>query len=293
MTRASKAAAVFVFTFGLTGCPHQPSSLFPTVDDALARMHAGFDCTVGLQGEAKVDLVTKRGRVKGDVFLFAINPQAVRFDVVSPFGATIFTLTSDGKDFKLADLEQKTFFYGPATACNLARFTQVPVPGHALVSLLRGEAPVLVHEKDATQIAWDGDHYKLTINSKHQATEEIHLEVHPDDFAKPWQQQRVRVAHVRVAQGGSDIYLADLDDHEPTKTAPPRVDEDGMEEPIPPSGPACTAEYPKTIRFKVSETRDDVVFQYKEAKWNPPLLPETFTQPVPGGMRKQLVTCKD
>ncbi len=275
------------------GCGRTPASLFPTAGDALGRMHAGYACSVGLQGEAKVDLVTKRGRVKGDVFLFAINPQAVRFDVVSPFGATIFTLTSDGKDFKLADLEQKTFFYGPATACNLARFTQVPVPGHALVSLLRGEAPVLVHDKSATKISWVKDHYELTIPSKNDATEEIHMELHPDDFDKPWEKQRVRVTHVRVSQGGNDLYLADLDDYEPAETAPPRTDEDGLDDPIPPSGPACNAEYPKTIRFKVSETSDDVLFQYKDAKWNPPLLGETFTQPVPGGMRRQLVTCKD
>ncbi|MBL9023352.1 MAG: hypothetical protein JNL21_14225 [Myxococcales bacterium] len=293
MTLRGKQPVGLALCLALAGCTQTPDSLFPTADDALARMHAGYACSVGVQGEAKVDLVTKKGRVKGDVFLFAINPQAVRFDVVSPFGATIFTLTSDGKDFKLADLEQKTFFYGPATACNLARFTQVPVPGHALVSLLRGEAPVLVHDRAAPQIAWDGDHYKLTIPSKNEASEEIHLQVHPDDFHKPWQKQRVRVSHVRVAQGGEDLYLADLSGHEPTKTAPARVDEDGMDEPVPPSGPACEAEYPKKIRFRVSETRDDVVFEYKEAKWNPPLLPETFTQPVPGGMRKQLVTCKD
>ncbi len=277
------------------GCGNPPPSQFPTADDALDRMHAQYSCVNGIQGEAKVDLVTKRGRVKGDVYLFAVNPEAVRFDVVSPFGATIFTLTSDGKDFKMADLEQKTFFYGPATACNLARFTQVPVPGHALVSLLRGEAPVLVHKNGAgsADIKWDGSHYKIVINSTRAAEEEIHLAVHPDDFEKPWKEQRVRLKRVRVAQGGRDLYISDLSDYEAGQTAPPRVDEDGLEAPIPPSGPACSAEYPKTIRFKVEETRDDVLFNYKEAKWNPPLLGETFTQPVPGGMRKQLVTCKD
>ena len=52
-----------------------------------------------------------------------------------------------------------------------------------------------------------------------------------------------------VAQGGRDLYISDLSDYEAGKTAPPRVDEDGLEPPIPPSGPACDAEYPKTIRF--------------------------------------------
>lgn len=287
--------AVLAGALALSACNvPPPASQFPDADAALGRLHECYACSLGVQGTAKVDVVTTRGRVKGDVYLFAITPESVRFDVVSPFGATIYTLTADGRDFKLADQEQKTFFYGPATACNLARFTQVPVPGHALVALLRGEAPVLVHTPEQAGITWDGDgYYVISLTSKHEATEEIRLAVHPDDFDKPWSQQRVRVRRVRVAQGGADLYVADLDDHASTETAPPRVDEDGIDDPIPPSGPACSAEVPGTIRFRVSETADDVLFDYSEAKWNPPLLPDTFTQPVPGGMRRQLVTCQD
>lgn len=273
-----------------------PPSQFPTADAALGRMHACYDCSLGVQGTAKVDLVTQQGRVKGDVYLFAVTPDRVRFDVVSPFGATIYTLTADGRDFKLADQQQKTFFHGPATACNLARFTQVPVPGHALVSLLKGEAPVLVHSPDATSITWDGGgYYVLTIPSKNEAFEEVRLGVHPDDFDKPWQEQRVRVLGVRVAQAGVDLYDAELDDHRPIETAAARVDEEGIDDPIPPSGPACQSEIPHTIRFRVPHTEDDVLFQYVkgEAKWNPPLIDGTFTQPVPGGMRRAFVECRD
>jgi hypothetical protein len=40
-------------------------------------------------------------------------------------------------------------------------------------------------------------------------------------------------------------------------------------------------------------TKDDVVFDYSDAaRWNPPLIPGTFDQPVPGGMPKQFVDCK-
>jgi hypothetical protein len=255
-------------------------------------MHATFDCSVGVQGTAKVDLVTQKGRVKGEVFLFAINPASVRFDVVSPFGATIFTLTADGKDFKLADLEQKTFFYGPADTCNLEKFTQVPVPPHALVALLRGEAPVLVHRPEDATIRWDSDgHYTLLIQSKHEALQELHLQVHPDDFDKEWKDQRLRLKYFKVSQAGVGLYEASLKSHEPAATAAPRVDDEGIEPDVPPSGPACGAELPRTIRFLVPETDDDVVFDYKEGKWNPPLIEGTFTQPVPGGMRRQYTSC--
>jgi hypothetical protein len=284
------AASTSLASVGCNGTP--PRSQFPDADAALGRMHAMFDCSVGVQGTSKVDLVTQKGRVKGEVFLFAINPASVRFDVVSPFGATIFTLTADGKDFKLADLEQKTFFYGPADTCNLEKFTQVPVPPHALVALLRGEAPVLVHQPEDAMIAWDPDgFYSIVIRSKHEAVEELHLEVHSDDFDKEWKDQRVRLKYLKVSQGGVGLYEASLKSHEPAATAPPRVDEEGLEPDVPPSGPACAAELPRTIRFLVPETDDDVVFDYKEAKWNPPLIEGTFTQPVPGGMRRQYTSC--
>lgn len=278
----------------VSGCPAPPpQSQFPTADDALARMHASYDCAIGVQGTAKIDLVTKKGRVKTDADLFAVSPESVRFDVLTPVMPTLlYTLTSDGKDFKFADHEQNVFSYGAASQCTLSRFTQVPVPPHALVALLRGEAPVLTHAKEQAKISWAGGHYVLELSSKNDATEEIHLEVHDQDFAKPWSEQRVRVTHVRVAQAGWDLYTADLTDHRAGKTAPPRVDEDGIDDPVAPSGPECAAELPHTIRFRVPDTKDDVVFEYKNAAWNPPLLAETFTQPIPGGMRKDQVDCQ-
>jgi hypothetical protein len=132
----------------LTGCPsvQPPRSQFPTADDALTRMKATYACVNGVQGTAKIDHFSPRGRIRGDVFILAVNPARVRFDVVSPFGQTIYALTSDGEHFEMLDLKEKQFLYGPASACNLARLTQVPIPGHALVSLLRGEAPVLLHD---------------------------------------------------------------------------------------------------------------------------------------------------
>ncbi len=286
----------------LAGCElPPPGSQFPSADDALARMHAGHDCSVGLRGTAKVDLVTKKGRIKTEVDLTVINPESVRFDVTTPVVfSQLYTLTSDGKDFKFADQEQRTFLYGPAKQCNLARFTQVPVPPHALVSLLRGEAPVLVHSKEQARIRWHGGgYYELLLDSKHAAAQEIRLEVPREDFQKPWQEQRVRVTYVRVSQNGRDIYRADLSNHRPATTADPLIDEDFPDESVAPSGPACNAELPHTIRFRVPNTKDDVVFDYDDKdekskpRWNPPLVPGTFTQPVPGGMREQFVDCKD
>jgi len=281
---------------GLAACgTPPPASQFPSADDALDRMHASYACTVGVRGTAKVDLIAKKGRIKAEVDLTAVNPESVRFDVTTPVVfSQLYTLTSDGKDFKFADQEQKQFLFGPAKECNLARFTQVRVPPHALVSLLRGEAPVLVHTKEQAAISWnDGGYYQLLLQSKHAASQEIRLEIPDEDFAKPWKEQRVRVSYVRVAQQDRDIYQVDLSKHAPSSTSEPLVDEDFPDESVAPSGPACSAELPRKIRFRVPNTKDDVVFDYSDtARWNPPLIPGTFDQQVPGGMPKQFVDCK-
>ena len=273
------------------GMPPPPSQ-FPTADDALARMHASYDCALGVRGSAKVDNFSPKGRIKGDVDFTAVVPENVYF-TANKFGVTVYTLTSDGHEFRLFDYKNKEFQYGPAKACNLARLTQAPIPGVALVDILRGEAPVLVHDHAAPSITWDEDgYYKLTVPSTRGAEEEIHLAVRPTDFQKPWAEQHVRVELVRVAQQGLDLYVAQLSDYAAEKTAPARVDPDGIDPPLLPIGPACDAELPHVIRMYVPHTQDDVVFRYHDAVWNPPILPGTFTQPTPGGVSVIPVDCQ-
>jgi hypothetical protein len=277
----------------VTGCPKPPpKSEFPTAHDALAQMKQTFACANGIQGDGKIDHFSAQGRVRGEVFLFAVNPARVRIDVVSPFGVMLYTLTSNGTDFQMLDTKAKQFLHGPASACNLARLTQVPVPGHVLVSLLRGEAPLLVHEPSAATIAWDEGHYRIEIPSKHDATQRVDLVIHEDDFDKPWQEQRLRVTQVEVSQRGQILYSAELSNHEVAKTAPPRVDEDGLDPDIPPSGGPCNVEIPRSIHMVVPHQGDDVIFQHKEVAFNPPIPEGAFSQPVPGGVKKVFVNCQ-
>jgi hypothetical protein len=277
-----------------------PPSQFPTADDALGRMHACYDCALGVRASVKVDNLSPEGRIKGSVEFTAVVPDKISFSAAIA-EVTVLRLTSDGTDFKLFDYKKHEFLYGPAKPCNIARLTEVPIPGASLVDLLRGEAPVLAH--DSASITWDsGGYYVLHIPSKHDAEEEIHLEVHPDDLQKPWKEQRVRVKYVRVAQKGIDLYDIDLDDFRPEHTAPTFVDTAGIDPDTPPIGPSCDAELPHAIRMKVPHTREDVKFTYKETitgkgppippMWNPPLLDQgTFTQPVPGGVRVVAADC--
>ena len=104
----------------------------------------------------------------------------------------------------MLDTQEKQFLHGPAKACNLARMTKVQVPGHVLVWLLRGEAPLLVHERTAPTIEWRDSYYKVDIPSTRDAKQCIHLEVYDDDWNKPWSEQRVRVTEVTTYQRGCD-----------------------------------------------------------------------------------------
>lgn len=291
MTRRALLALPFVVAASACGTP-PPASQPPSARAAIDRLHDTQDCGLGVQAAAKIDHFGAHGRVRGDLLLFAMWPARLRMDAVSPFGVTLATLASDGRAFSLSDLREKKFFVGPASACNIARLTTVAMPGHVLVSLLRGDAPVLKHDASAASITWDrSGYYVVKIAGANQTEEELQLEPHPSDVALPWNKQRMRVKRVRVQQEGIVLYDAELDDHKPAATAKERVDPDGIDPPIPPSGPMCSAEVPRRIHVKVPGTESDVRFRYDDVSWNPPLVEGLFTQPVPGGLEIVRVTC--
>jgi hypothetical protein len=279
----------------LLGCPSvaPPISQVPTGDAAIERLRATGACGESVQANAKIDQFGEHGRVRGDVMLFAAAPAKVRLDVVSPFGVALATLTSDGDRFALADLREKRFYFGPASACNIARLTTVPVPGHALVSLLRGQAPVLKHDPAGAKVEWSSKgYYVVTLASTRDASEVLHIAPHPEDFARPWTEQRMRLRQVVVRQYGGVRYQADLDDFAPAPMAGPRVDPDHLEPDLPPSGPECHAELPRKIHVEVPDEDEDVNFRYVEVTWNPPLPEGTFVQAPPPGMQPMPVRCE-
>ena len=288
----ARSAVGSLLAGSVVGCSSPPPSQFPTARDAIDRMHATYECSRGLGGEAKVDYVGDEGRIRGNVLFNASRPEQVRFDVFSPFGVTISTLTSDGKAFTLFDLKEKTFLKGPAKACNVARFTGVPVPPHVLVPLLGGEAPVLVHEPQDASIEWESGSYVIRIAGRHGASQRICLEPRPEDWERPWQEQRIRVTEVAVEQKGVELYEVELNRHRSVKTSRPLKDEDGLGDDIPPSGPPCDTEVPHGLRIEVPTSGRDVIFQYQEVHHNPPLTTGTFTQPTPPGVKVRYADCE-
>jgi hypothetical protein len=255
-------------------------------------MRETYACSRGLSGEAKLDYFGESGRVRGDLWYLVSLPDRVRLDVVSPFGATISTLTSNGDRFSLLDLRAKEFLYGPANDCNLARFTQVPMPPHALVQLLRGEAPLLVHEPSAASIDWQSGRYVITIDSRHSSRETIELVPLEADWHKPYAEQRVIVENVLVEQVGVPLYSVELRGHRLTRTAPARRDPDGIDPPLPPSGPACEAPVPRRLRIEVPQAEHDLLLDSREVAHNPPLDSGAFVQETPAGVRLRESPCR-
>jgi hypothetical protein len=287
----ARLAQALLATLALGCASPPPASQFPNAQAALDRMRATTSCSRALTSDAKIDYFGEAGRIRGSLLYVVAVPDKLRLDVVSPFGATVSTVTSDGHDFALFDLRQKQFLRGPANACNLARFTQVPVPPAALVQLLRGEAPVLVHQPAGASIAWESGEYVVRIQSTRDASEEIHLQPLAQDYTLPFSAQRVRVTEVRVAQQGVELYRAQLVGHRPGKMSGPRLDPDGLDPPMPPSGPSCQAEVPGRLRLRVPDGDQDVILENVDVSHNPPLSTQVFQQSPPGGVNVRYSPC--
>lgn len=273
-----------------SSCP--PPSKIPTPRAALDRMQELHSCSRALRGEARFDSFDEEGRVRAKTLFLMARPESVRFEVLSPLGTSMATLTADGKAFALLDQEQRQFFMGPANQCNVQRFLKVPIPPAALVQLFSGEAPILVHEPEQAQMAFEGGAYVIRIDSKHDAHQTIVLEPAPEDWNLPWQQQRLRVTEVAVEQKGVELYRASLKEHQPAKMAESRRDPDGLMPEVPPSGPVCRAELPRRVRFVVPVADRDVVFEHQKVQHNPPLSQGAFRQPIPEGVTIRPSDCE-
>jgi hypothetical protein len=167
----------------------------------------------------------------------------------------------------------------------------VPIPPAALGELLTGLAPILVHQPEQASLTWDDGSYRLQIRSEVEATEEIRLLPRDEDWQRPWQEQRLRVIEVKVSQQGLLLYEATLEEHRAARLAPARVDPEGIEPDVPPSGPSCQAEVPRRIRFQVPGSGRDIVFLQSDVQHNPPLVPGLFEQAPVAGLRVRHSAC--
>jgi hypothetical protein len=268
-----------------------PPSRFPSARDAIDAMRATVACSRGLVGEGTFDYFGDEGRVRARSLYVVARPAQLRFDVINPMGGVLSTLTSDGHTFAFYDLRAREFLTGPADECNIEKALRVPVPPAALGELLTGQAPILAHRPEQARIGWESGAYVLEIESDHAAAEKVRLVPRDEDWQRPWQEQRMRVLEVRVSQQGLVLYEARLDEHRAASTASARIDPEGFEPAVPPSGPSCNAEVPRRLRFLIPGAGRDIVFIQGDVHHNPPLLEGAFHQIAPGGVRVRRSSC--
>ena len=73
----------------------------------------------------------------------------------------------------------------------------------------------------------------------------------------------------------------------------PRVDPDGLDPPVPPSGPSCQAEVPGRLRLQVPDGDQDVILENVDVSHNPPLAANVFHQAPPGGVSVRYSPCSE
>ena len=297
-----RSYAAVAATLALCACTTPPpASQLPNAQAAIDRMRATTACGNGVQADAKLDHFSSEGRIRTELLMIAERPARLRMDILVTGAGSVATLTTDGTRFEATDKRENRFLYGPATACNIARITRIPIPGFVLVTLLRVQSPVLKHDAPGLPpptIAWSGSgYYVVRIPGNNDAVEEIHLAPRPDDWNKPYGEQNLRVLDVTVSQKGVLLYHAELDTHQsaPMSKEASVSAEDALlgMKPLPPSGPMCTAEIPRRIHVEMPNLGADVLFRYEKVEWNPPLQPGVFTQQPQPGLTPVEVKCND
>ncbi len=290
------------------GCARTPRAQFADAGSLLERLEDSTSCSRALRAEAKLSFSGDGRRLAGKVLYQVQAPNRVRFDIFSPFGVTLSTLASDGRIFSLYSIEEKAFLYGPSKSCNVQRFTQVPVPTEAFVEILRGRAPVLIHEEFQSQLEYrtpflEGGYYEITIASVHGAQEKIQLAIPPEQYSWPIEQQRPRLLGVSVSQNQRELYRVDLSDYSVPEVASAvgastNEAEGGaalgfLLESVQPSGPVCDAELPGSIRIYVPSSGYSLALDNVELIHNPTLANSAFVQPQPPGIAPMFADCQD
>jgi hypothetical protein len=280
--RAALAGALVALGLGCHRAA--PASRFPSARALIERVRETRRCSRGLSGEGVIDYIGDDGRIRAKTLYVVARPKRLRFDVLSPLGGVLSTLTSDGRSFAFLDAQNRRFTRGRADECNVEQALRVPVPPQALGELLTGEPPTLVHEPGDATLEWQSGAYAIEIRSLHQARQRLVLVPRDADWDEPWQRQRLRLLEVEVAQRGQVLYRVELGDYRAARRAEPRVDPDGLLPDAPPSGPPCGAEVPGKVHFEVPGAGRDIVFSQSHVRHNPPLTPESFRQPIPEGV---------
>jgi hypothetical protein len=282
---------------GVVACGGAPGHKFRSPGELLARIDSQSSCSNAIQGEARVAFKGDARRLSASVDFLAHVPHQLRFDVVHSIAGTVATLTSDGERFALSSLEEKRFYEGPARACNVARFTQVPAPPSVFVELLRNRVPHLSNQTVrplGEHSPLFGTFYYELVLERGGLREQAYVSVHPDDYNLPPARQRLRVDYFSFESAGVKKFDAVLGGYEPGAMATSSLSPEEIALGLPPaqlSGPECHAELPTRARFAVEANGFELEFSAMKLLHNPALGEQSFRQPTRSDLALTAVDC--
>lgn len=295
------SSLLLVASLFVLACAPPPRLRHASASSLLSRLEQQSACSRAVLGEAKLHVSGPFLDVQQDLLYRAEVPDKLRLDLFSSLGVTLSTLSTESGNLAVYDLAQKSFFYGPANSCNLERFARVRVSPFALVELLRGRAPVVVHQNEDVRVRFvrplfSAGYYEVRIRGEHEIVQLLRIEVAPGDLERALEEQRLRLRLVRVKQAGKLLYEVKLRDYSAAKRPELQLSQQdremGLPEPVP-SGPQCHAELPGELSFFMGEGAYRLVVVNEERVHNPAAVVGAYRQEVPPGLRAQRATCEE
>jgi hypothetical protein len=127
----------------------------PSAEQLLATLRARQQAIRAADLETKTTSAIGGDRTRATVLMLVDRTGRLRFDVEVSLHGAVASLTTDGKDFALLDLNAHVFRQGPACPQNLALLIPVPLRPVEIAAILLGDAPLLP-ESRPVKLAWDG-----------------------------------------------------------------------------------------------------------------------------------------
>jgi len=255
----------------------------------MAALRHDHGCGAATRAAATLTLVSPTASFRGDAHLLVAHAARLRLEVQTTFGVALLQLAADDA-MAAVDPRNRVFSEGPNDACTLHAWLGLPIPPELLVTVLRGAVPVIEHERSS--LAWADDGAWVLTFEGQGLVQTVELTVPPERREAAWDEQRFDVRAAEVRFGRRVLWRLETDKHAPAPLAPPLVDPDGLDEPVPPSGPACEATLPRRVVLALPERNASLRLDLRDVTWNPPLLPSSFRMSVPDGFRTERLRCE-
>ncbi len=279
-----------LLSLALVGCAAVPAprSAPPSAEAAVAALRFDRGCGAAVRAGATLTLVSPTASFRGDASLLAAHPERLRLEVQSSFGLALLQLAA-GEAMAAVDPRNRVYSLGPNDPCTLQAWLGLPVPTDLLVAVLRGSVPIIVHDRSA--LSWDGEGaWSLTFTGA-GLVETVRLAIADGRHGAEWAEQALEVREAEVRFGSRVLWRLEADKHAAAPLASPIVDPDGLDEPAPPSGPACAATLPRRVVLTLPERSASLRLDLRDVTWNPPLLPGSFEMIPPDGFRREILRC--